>query len=82
MGTTWRKQNRFEEAIAAYREAIRLQPDYAEAYYDLGVVLEDLNHIEEAKAAWKQVVVLDNDLEAKQLAQEALKDTSSAYKPL
>ena len=34
------RQGKLEEAIAAYREAIRLKPDYAGAHFNLGVVLQ------------------------------------------
>ena len=33
-------QGKLDEAIAEYREAIRLKPDYAEAHFNLGIALE------------------------------------------
>ena len=39
LGTTLNAQNRLDEAIAELEEAIRLEPDLAEAHSDLGVAL-------------------------------------------
>ena len=39
LGKALKFQGKLEEAVIAYREAIRLKPDFAEAYCDLGGVL-------------------------------------------
>ncbi len=36
-GIAYRDKKDYDKAIEAYQEAIRLQPDYAAAYYNLGV---------------------------------------------
>ena len=41
LGIALRDQGKLDEAIAEFREAIRLKPDYAEAHYNLGVALRD-----------------------------------------
>ena len=41
-------QGKLDEAIAAYREAIRLKPDYAEAHYNLGIALRGQGKLDEA----------------------------------
>ena len=50
--TTWgvllQDQGKLEEAIANYRQALRLKPDYAEAYNNLGNALQDQGKLEEA----------------------------------
>ena len=35
----------------AYRQAIALKPDYAEAHYNLGNTLKELGRLEEAEAS-------------------------------
>ena len=40
-----------DEAIAAYRQAIRLKPDYAEAHSNLGNALKDMGQLDEAIAS-------------------------------
>jgi predicted O-linked N-acetylglucosamine transferase (SPINDLY family) len=52
---------RIEEAIATYRQALVLQPDYFEALNNLGNVLQACGHIEEAEAAFRQCVRLRPD---------------------
>jgi hypothetical protein len=37
LGLAYIKLGRYQDAIAAYREALRLKPDYAEAWYNLGL---------------------------------------------
>ena len=40
LGVTYRICNQLPEAIACFERAITLKPDYANAYYNLGIVLE------------------------------------------
>ena len=49
--TPWRDQGKLDEAIAEYREAIRLKPDDAEAHNNLGIALHDQGKLDEAIAA-------------------------------
>ncbi|OLC90648.1 MAG: hypothetical protein AUG87_13725 [Candidatus Rokubacteria bacterium 13_1_20CM_4_70_14] len=41
-----------EEAVAEYREAVRLKPDYTAAYRGLGRALERAGRLDEARAAY------------------------------
>ncbi len=43
-------QNRTDEAIDSFRTAIKLNPEYAEAYCDLGHALDRIGHFEESLA--------------------------------
>jgi tetratricopeptide (TPR) repeat protein len=43
---------RYDEAIAAYEQAIRLDPNYASAYHNKGVALDKLGKSREAKQAY------------------------------
>lgn len=55
--------NRFEEALAAFEQAIRLDPNLARAYHDKGLAILSLNRFEsgfeEALAAYEQAIRLD-----------------------
>jgi tetratricopeptide (TPR) repeat protein len=52
--------NRYEEAEAAYRRAIELDPNYARPWNGLGNLLQDhLNRYEEAEAAYRRAIELD-----------------------
>ena len=54
-------RGRFEEAVAAYRAAIRLKPDMVEAHVNLGIVLKELGHLDEAIAAYQAAIRLRPD---------------------
>ena len=50
---------RHEEAVKASKEAIRLDPDYAAAHYNLGVAHGELGQYDEATEALKEAARLD-----------------------
>ena len=54
-------KGQLDEAIAGYREAIRLEPDYAEAHYNLGIALQDKGQLDEAIAAYREAIRLKPD---------------------
>ena len=54
-------QGKLDEAIAEYREAIRLKPDYAEAHDNLGIALEARAKLDEAIAAYREAIRLKPD---------------------
>src|SRR6202012_2688603 len=41
-----------EDALAALKDAIRIQPDYAEAYFEAGQTLKRLGRLDEAQAVF------------------------------
>ena len=47
----------FEDAIQHYQKAIDLNPEYIDAYYNLGSILEYLGQTEDALVVFKQIVV-------------------------
>ena len=50
------KLGQYEEAIASFRTAIRLYPDYIDAYYNLGSLLDYLKQSDEALSIYEQIV--------------------------
>ena len=58
---TLQAQGKPEEAIGAYREAIRLKPDDADAYANLGDTLNQEGKLEEAIAAYRAAIRLQPD---------------------
>ena len=42
LGYAYRKSGRYQDAIAASKEAIRIKPDFAEAHYELGIAYNSL----------------------------------------
>ena len=52
------RAGRMAEAAAAYREAIRLQPDDADSHNNLGTVLKEQGRLDEAIACYRQALAL------------------------
>jgi len=48
-----------EEALAAYEQAIRLDPNYTYAYYGKGFVLNELKRYKEAEQAFEKARQLE-----------------------
>ena len=63
-GIDFYKLGMYERAIESFRSAIRTYPDYIDAYYNLGVVLEYLKNYSEAINVFKQIYLRNpNDYE-------------------
>ena len=63
LGNTLLKQGRLQEAIAEYREAIRLEPNASRFHSALGDVLKEHEMLEDAIAEYREVVrIMPNDL--------------------
>ena len=62
-GYVFQQDKNFAEAERAYRKAIELNPSFATAYSNLGLLLhEKLNRTEEAEAAVRKAIELDPSL--------------------
>jgi tetratricopeptide (TPR) repeat protein/serine/threonine protein kinase len=59
LGRALHKQSRFEEAVACFRKAIELHPNYANGHNNLGVVLKDLGMRDEAIGCYRKAIELD-----------------------
>ncbi len=59
------KQNgRIEESLAASKKSVQLNPKDAEAYYNLGIVMQDLGKLDEAETVYKKAITLKPDHKA------------------
>lgn len=56
LGVTHHKSGRYEDAIAAFEEAVRMKPDDASAYYNLGVVYHKSERHEDAIESYGQAI--------------------------
>jgi tetratricopeptide (TPR) repeat protein len=52
------RAGRLQEAIAAYRQAIALDPGFPEAHGNLGIALKDQGQLDEAIAAYRKAIEL------------------------
>lgn len=60
-GIDYYKIGQYNEAITAFRNAIHIDPDYIDAYYNLGSVLEYLQQYDAALVVFKQIIVRKPD---------------------
>jgi tetratricopeptide (TPR) repeat protein len=61
LGVALGRAGRLQEAIAEYREALRLRPDYADAHNNLGVALAKVGAVQEAFEHYEQVLRMKPD---------------------
>lgn len=60
-GIDYFKVGQYDDAITSFRTAIKLDPNYVDAYYNLGSVLEYLQQYDAALAVFKQIIVRKPD---------------------
>src|SRR5438128_718117 len=61
IGEAYRVTGKLEDAIASYRLALALKPDYAEAHKNLGIALWEQGKLAEAIACFRQALTLKPD---------------------
>src|SRR5437899_1944533 len=61
LGETYRATGKLEDAIASYRQALALKPDFAEAHKSLGIALWDQGKLDEAITCFRQALTLKPD---------------------
>ena len=49
------------QSVEAYNKALAIKPDYAEAYYNMGVTLKDQGKLEEAIEAYNKALLIKPD---------------------
>jgi len=76
LGTSLARSGRLDEAIAAFREALRIEPRYATAYYNLGLsLLENQQPREAADALASAVSLSPGDARAQRALGVALRQS-------
>ena len=61
LGNALQAQGKLDEAVAAYRRAIGIKPDYAEAHSNLGNALTNQGKLDEAIAAYRRAIGIKPD---------------------
>jgi cytochrome c-type biogenesis protein CcmH/NrfG len=59
LGLAYIHLNRHNEAVEAYRQAIRIDPNHAFAWNNLGVIYKNLNRFNDAIEAYRQAIRID-----------------------
>lgn len=76
-GVRLQREKKNVEAVARFNEAVRLKPDYAMAYFDLGQSLQSLGRYSEAIAAYDSAIRLDPMMAGAYLKRGYAKDALS-----
>ena len=61
LGKVFFSHGKLNEAVAAYRQAISVKPDFAEAHSNLGNALSEQSRFDEAVAAYRQAISIKPD---------------------
>jgi tetratricopeptide (TPR) repeat protein len=61
LGVLYCRQERFEQGIAEFGQAIKLKSGFKEAQYNLALAYEQMGQKEKAKAEWKKYLLLPGD---------------------
>ncbi len=54
-------QQKYAEAVASYRNALKLQPNTPDLLFNLGIALSNLNRFDEAETAYRQAIRLNQN---------------------
>ncbi len=86
-GADLHREGKLDEAIAAWREAIRLKPDFAYPYHNLGTALRAQGKRDEAIVAYRNAIRLDPSFAESHYAlglalqdQDKLREAIAAYR--
>ena len=58
-GVKYGRANLFRQALQSFQEALKYDPEYADAYYGLGQAYLDLGHFRESTEAFEKVIKLN-----------------------
>jgi len=61
LGSLLKSQGRLDEAVASYRNALAINPDYAEARNNLGIALKAQGKLDEAIASYQRAITINPD---------------------
>ena len=81
LGNNLLAQGRLEEAVAIYKDVVRLRPDHAKAHSNLGNVLQTVGRLSEAQNAYVRTLELDPSNHAVQHMLHALRGETVARPP-
>jgi tetratricopeptide (TPR) repeat protein len=68
-------QHKYDEAMERYREVLQLRPDYAPAYYNLGVVHFAKREWGQAESDWARALELKPDFEQARASLVVVRDS-------
>lgn len=61
VGAVYKRLHQYDNAIASFTQAVRLKPDYAEAYNNLGAACHDVGRYDDAAFSYSKAIEHDAD---------------------
>lgn len=58
-GVSLTQEERFRDALSAFKKAVDLYPEYGDAYYNMGIAYHRLDRIEDAIGAYQKAIDID-----------------------
>lgn len=59
LGIVYAKQNKLSASVLLFKKAIELKPDFASAYFNLGISLDKIKRFDEAKENFRKAIKLN-----------------------
>ena len=59
MGLVLRQQGKLDEALKHYKEAVRIDPNYADAHINMGVTLDKKGDLQEALQCYAKAIQIN-----------------------
>lgn len=53
--------SKYDEAVGELKKVLEINPGNAEAYYNLGLIYENKNQVEEARKMYEKALSIDNN---------------------
>ncbi|MDR1721053.1 MAG: tetratricopeptide repeat protein [Endomicrobium sp.] len=63
LGKFYFLNNKYDEAVSEFRKVLEINPANAEAYYNIGLIKESSNLIDEAKEMYSRALAVKPDYE-------------------
>jgi tetratricopeptide (TPR) repeat protein len=61
MGNALQEQDELDAALDSYKQALKVDPDYAEAHYNMGIVLQEKGELDAAIDSYEQALKIKPD---------------------
>lgn len=59
LGLALGRQGRLDDAVASYRRALMIKPDFADAHYNLGLAFNRMGRLDDAAASYRQTLAIN-----------------------
>ncbi|MDR3253347.1 MAG: tetratricopeptide repeat protein [Endomicrobium sp.] len=61
LGKFYFLNNKYDEAVSEFKKVLKINPSNAEAYYNIGLIKETANLLEEAREMYSKALAINSD---------------------